>query len=114
MSKSIISQLTNTFHIFIAAKLSQVQEDVKHVRELLPAEIDASQTIFLDEIFFKLSGEARCLILVIDNNGIPVGWKWGKTRSIDDLLEVIEQVGKVHPDWQVLVGGWLCWLSKNL
>jgi len=105
ISPSVISNLIQhcqEYVNYILAKIKEAQQSLKQTAHF--SNTASEKIIWLDEIFFKVGGSSLPLIIAINGNYQVVGWKLGKTRKAEDIVEVLTQVSQAQPNWNVLVG----------
>lgn len=102
ISASVITSLIHNNQKYVEYIINKFKEIKSTVKPLLNEDSN-TKIIWLDEIFFKVGKISHALILAIDSNYDIVGWKLGRTRNADDVLEVLHQVDK-RQEWNILIG----------
>lgn len=93
INESTISKIIHQSKEYVVS----VVETIKKLQmQAMEISTDNTGIIWLDEIFFKAGKVSFPLILAINNDYQIVGWKLGKTRNGDDVLDVLKQVDKVQ------------------
>lgn len=104
MSPSVLSHIINHLSESIAFQLEKARLEIEKVSKDFLEGKKKDKSIWIDETFFRLKDQSWCLILAVDSEGKPLGWKWGITRKLEDFLFVIDQIEKIFPEWEVMVG----------
>jgi len=69
--------------------------------------VPLEDVIWWDETFFTSGRASWCLILLVDARGTPLAWKLGKSRTKDDYLGLLQEVGAKLPSIPLFIGdGW--------
>lgn len=104
VSPSLISHIVNHSKEVVSQEIIRAKNDIVESQKLITNENEKLKVIWIDETFFRINRESWCLILAINQNGTPIGWNWGTTRTTQDFINVMEQIDENYPDWNVMVG----------
>ena len=92
VSASLISKILHHFQEAVDFKLNELAKKREQVKYLADWPICMDQAIWWDETFFRLGKVSWCLILLIDARGKPLAWKFGKTRTVVDYLNILQEI----------------------
>lgn len=103
LSASTLSNLINQSEKYVDSVISKIKADRLRFKKLqLPAMLE--DVIWIDETFFKVGKKSWALILAIDFNGMVLGWKFGKKRGSEEIIDVLTQVSQNMPNWKIVIG----------
>lgn len=103
LNVSTLSRLLNKSEEYVDLVIGKINQQKEKLKNLsLPAMLE--DVIWIDETFFKIGKQSWALILAVDYNGRVLGWKFGRTREANDIIDVLTQVGQYMPDWKVVIG----------
>lgn len=103
ISASTLSNLINQSEKYVDLVIAKIKVDSERIPSLqIPGMLE--DVIWIDETFFKVGKKSWALILAIDYNGKVLGWKFGKKRRAEEIIEVLTQVSQHMPNWQIVIG----------
>ncbi len=104
VAPSFISRLLHHLKTAVTQRLAEVGAQ----RTQLPSlPVPLSEALWWGEMFFRLGSTSWCLLLLVNAYGKPMAWKFGKTRTKEDYLELLQRIQPDLPSVPIFIGdGW--------
>ncbi|MHA1169544.1 MAG: hypothetical protein ACTSRU_17090 [Candidatus Hodarchaeales archaeon] len=107
VAPSLISKILNHCKEVLDQKLLKLASRREQLARGGKLPVPLEDAIWWDETFFTLGKTSWCLILLVDARGSPLTWKFGKSRTKDDYLGLLLELGTKLPSVPFFVGdGW--------
>lgn len=103
---STISRLIHHCNDFVNQVIDQIQTTKQMLVEKteIGDNLDPTEIIWIDEMFFKVGKQKIALIIAINNEYQVVGWKLSATTNSSDIEDVLQQVDQSTETWSILIG----------
>lgn len=104
VSASWLSQMLHHQQDAVELRLAQLAQEHQTLTEQTTLPVPLEDAIWWDEMFFRVGKTSWGLLLLVNAQGKPLAWKVSRTRTKEDYLELLAQLGQRLPVVPIFIG----------